>query len=337
MVRSDLFHDFNEVTLFAVYAAVATVGGVVVRTVTRRWIDRLGPKIDANLHRIFAHNLPRPAGFAFFLFTMRFAPLPAQVEGKTQHLLPFVFGMLAVVVLMRLVMTAISAYGESNPQLKSTAGIGRAITWILGLAMIAVLVSDALGVSLAPALTALGVGSLSVALALQDTLSNFFSGIYLLLDKPIRPGDFVHLDGGQEGYVETIGWRSTHLRTLVPSAIIVPNATLSKSIITNFRGSNPRLLLGTVIEVSLDSDPRAVADLMEQEAATALDIAGTDPKQKPFVRFAVGDRGLAFTLYAQILPTTDGSLVQQEIRKRAIARLRAAGVKLAEPNPFVKR
>ena len=131
---------------------------------------------------------------------------------------------------MRVSLNAVSAYSETFPQVRSTAGMARAITWIVGLAFLAVLGSDALGISLAPrAYRALGVGSLAVALALQDTLSNFFSGVYLILDKPIRPGDFVRLDGGSEGYVETIGWRSTHLRTLAPSLIIVPNATLSKA------------------------------------------------------------------------------------------------------------
>ena len=70
------------------------------------------------------------------------------------------------------------------------------------MAIVAVLVSDALGVSLAPALTALGVGSLAVALALQDTLSNFFSGLYLVVDKPVRPGDFIRIDPSYEGYVD---------------------------------------------------------------------------------------------------------------------------------------
>jgi small-conductance mechanosensitive channel len=245
--------------------------------------------------------------------------------------------MLGVTVLMRIALNAISAYGESFPQLKSSAGIGRAITWVVGLALVAVLVSDALGVSLAPALTALGVGSLSVALALQDTLSNFFAGVYLLLDKPIRPGDFIRLDATTEGYVESIGWRSTHLRTLAPSAIIVPNATLSKAIITNFRQTNPRLLLATPIDVSLDADPDAVGALLADELKKAADLPGMDATAAPFVRLAIGDRGLTFTLYCTVLPTADGGLVQQELRKRAIARLRREGLQLAEPNPFAKR
>ena len=268
---------------------------------------------------------------------LRFLPIPTSVETLTKHDLPFVLGTLGVAVLMRVALNSISAYAETSSQLKSVAGMGRAITWIVGLALIAVLVSDALGISLAPALTALGVGSLAVALALQDTLTNFFAGVYLLIDKPIRPGDFVRLDGGSEGYVETIGWRSTHLRTLAPSLVIVPNATLSKLIITNFRQTNPRLLLATPIEVAMSADPEKVGALFAEEAKGAKDIPGVDGSQAPFVRFAIGDRGLAFTIYVTVAPTADGGLVQQELRKRAIARLAREGVALAEPNPLAKR
>ena len=326
--------------LAALCLLVALLAGVLARNALRGAIDRAGGRMEPGLHRILLRSLPRPAGTAAFLLVvsmgLRFLPLPASVEALTKHDIPFVLGTLGVTVLMRVALGAIGAYGETFPQLKSTAGMARAITWILGLALIAVLVSDALGISLAPALTALGVGSLSVALALQDTLSNFFAGVYLLIDKPIRPGDFVRIDGGNEGYVETIGWRSTRLRTLAPSAIIVPNATLSKSIITNFRQINPRLLLATPIEVSLDADPETVGALLGDEASRAKEIAGVDPSQSAFVRFAIGDRGLTFTLYVTIAPTGDGGLVQQELRKRAILRLRREGVALAEPNPFAK-
>jgi small-conductance mechanosensitive channel len=242
--------------------------------------------------------------------------------------------MLGVIVLVRVALNAITAYGETSPQLKSTAGMARAITWLVGLAFMAVLVSDAAGISLAPALTALGVGSLAVALALQDTLANFFSGVYLLLDKPIRPGDYVKIDASNEGYVDTIGWRSTKLRTLAPSLIIVPNATLSKAVITNYHQQNPRLLLATAIEVSLDADPDKVGTILGEEIKRATDISGVDASQAPFVRFGIGDRGFVFTLYVTVTPAADGSLVQQELRKRAIARLRADAVRLADPIPF---
>ena len=71
-----------------------------------------------------------------------------------------------------------------------------------------------LGVSITPLLTALGVGGLAVALALQDTLANLFAGIHILMEKSIRVGDFVKLETGQEGYVDDITWRTTRVRML---------------------------------------------------------------------------------------------------------------------------
>ena len=336
-----LLQDLPLWLIVVLYAFVSLLLAIFVRNAVKRWLDELGPRMTPQLHRILARSLPRPAGAAIFLLAtslgLRVFPLPTSVETLTKHVLPFILGSLGVIVLIRVSLNAIAAYSETFPQVKSTAGMARAITWILGLVLLAVLVSDAMGISLAPALTALGVGSLAVALALQDTLSNFFSGVYLLLDKPIRPGDFIRLDGGSEGYVETIGWRSTQLRTLAPSQIIVPNATLSKAIITNFRQTNPRLLLSTPIDVSLDVDPDTAGALLTEEAKGATDIPGVDASQSPFVRFAIGDRGFTFTLYCTVAPTADGGLVQQELRKRAVSRLRKAGMKLAEPNPFAKR
>src|SRR5262249_34662646 len=148
---------------------------------------------------------------------------------------------LGVAVVMRVALRSIDAYGRSNPELRSSSGIGHAVTWVVGLAVVAVIVSDALGVSLAPALTALGVGALAVGLALQDTLSNFFSGLYIIFDKPVRPGDFIKVDPSYEGYVESIGWRSTHLRTMANNLVVIPNATLSKAIITNYTCPTPHM------------------------------------------------------------------------------------------------
>ena len=64
-----------------------------------------------------------------------------------------------------------------------------------------------LGISIAPLITALGVGGLAVALALQDTLANFFAGFHILIEKSIRVGDFIKLESGHEGYVDDITWR----------------------------------------------------------------------------------------------------------------------------------
>src|SRR6266481_4934215 len=81
-----------------------------------------------------------------------------------------------------------------------------------------------LSIAVTPILTALGVGGLAVALALQDTLSNLFAGIHLLADKPIRVGDYVRLSAENvEGHVVDVGWRSTRIRMLQNNVVVVPN------------------------------------------------------------------------------------------------------------------
>ena len=72
------------------------------------------------------------------------------------------------------------------------------------------LVLDNLGVSLTPLVTTLGIGSLAVAIALQDTLGNVFAGLYLTADRPIEIGQFIRLDSGDEGYVG-LDWLAQHV------------------------------------------------------------------------------------------------------------------------------
>src|SRR5437867_12911979 len=82
---------------------------------------------------------------------------------------------------------------------------------------------DSIGISITPILASLGVGSLAVALALQDTLANLFAGLYMIADKPIEAGHFIRLESGQQGYVTRVGWRSTWIRTPSDSVVVVPN------------------------------------------------------------------------------------------------------------------
>ena len=233
---------------------------------------------------------------------------------------------------MRIAQRAIDAFGRSNPALRSSAGLGRAITWVVGLTLIALLLSDALGISLAPALTALGIGSLAVALALQDTLSNFFAGISLITDKPVRPGDFIRLDGGgQEGYVEAIGWRSTHLRTLGGGVVVVPNGTLAKAVLTNFGSSNPRLELRIRVDVALESDVGQVETAFGEEAARFTDIVGVKSDPAPAVLFlGPGPWALRFTIVLTVEPTANVDRVQHWVQRRMFIRMNTDKIALPQ-------
>jgi small-conductance mechanosensitive channel len=320
--------------LLASYVVVWWLLAVLVRNVLRRTLERFAAAHPTEMSEVLAGSLPRPAGIAVFLVALaaglRIAPLPEPRLVTAHKVVAVALAVLGVSVLMRVALRSIDAYGRSNPELRSSAGIGKAITWVVGLGIDAMLVSEALGISLTPALTAFGVGSLAVALALQDTLSNFFSGLYIVVDKPLRPGDFIRIDPTYEGYVESIGWRSTHLRTLSNNLVIIPNATLSKAIITNYTLPTPHVAANVRVDLAADADVDRVEDVLADEARRALNIPGIADAPAPSVAMAPGfqDGALGFTINFQVRSFGEQASVQHAIRKRIAARLKKEGIAL---------
>lgn len=191
-----------------------------------------------------------------------------------------------------------------------------------------------LGISITPLITALGVGGLAVALALQDTLSNFFAGMHILIDKPIRIGDYIKLTGGEEGYVLDVGWRSTRIKMLSNNVVIVPNAKLAQSIITNYSLPESRMSLSTSISVDYSADLDRVERILEDEAMNASkEIHGMLEDPRPFIRFnpGFGKYSLDFTLICNVKEFVDQYYVQHELRKRIFRRFKKEGIEISLP------
>ena len=113
---------------------------------------------------------------------------------------------------------------QRNPGMERVTDPSIVVIRVLFAILAIIIVLENLGISLTAVWTTLGVGSIAVALALQETLSNLFAGLYLLADRPVSPGDYIKLDSGQEGYVVRIGWRSTAMRTQSNNVLFVPNS-----------------------------------------------------------------------------------------------------------------
>ncbi len=193
-----------------------------------------------------------------------------------------------------------------------------------------------LGVSIAPLLTALGVGGLAVALALQDTLANLFAGVHILMEKSLRIGDFVKLETGQEGTIDDITWRTTRVRMLPNNIVVIPNNKLAQSVVTNYSLPEKRMWLPIQIGVSYSSDPDLVERILVEVAQKgALDIPGLLAEPEPFVRLipGFGESSMDFTLTCQIREFADQSLVQHELRKRIFKRFKAEGIEIPYPAP----
>ncbi len=149
-----------------------------------------------------------------------------------------------------------------------------------------ILIIGRLGYDIAPMLAGLGIAGIAVALGLQGTLSSFFAGLYILADKPVRKGDFVRLSSGEDGHIESIGWRTTRIRAISNYVIIVPNTRLVETIIQNYSISKKPVSMLVSVMVDNRNDAEEVEKIIRDEAAKAQKvIEGIVSEFEPIVRF----------------------------------------------------
>jgi small-conductance mechanosensitive channel len=227
-------------------------------------------------------------------------------------------------VLVKIVRTHGPAIDPSLPRTTLTENLVRIFVAILGLLVIL----RGLGLDITPYLTALGVGGLAVALALQDTLANLFAGLYLTVAKHIRIGNYIKLSSGEEGYLVDIDWRASRLRQLSNNTVLVPNAKFSQSIITNYHV--PEHELAVLVEATVDyaSDLERVERITTEVARDVMrTVQGGVAEFEPFVRFhTFGDPGIGFSVILRGQEFVDQFLIKHEFVKRLHARFNAEGI-----------
>jgi len=192
---------------------------------------------------------------------------------------------------------------------------------------------DSFGVSITPILASLGVGSLAVALALQPTLENFFSGIQLIVDKPIAVGQFIRLESGEEGYVEKIGWRSTWVRMLPNNVVVIPNKLLVSSSILNYHYPDKEMSVLLQVGVHYDSDLEHVEKVTISTAREILGkIEGGVPEFEPFIRYhTFNDSSIDFTVILRVKEFVDGYRIKHEFIKSLHKKYREEGIVIPYP------
>ena len=181
-------------------------------------------------------------------------------------------------------------------------------------------------------LAGVGVVGLVIALAAQDTLSNFFSGILLLLDQGFKTGDMIYFN---ETYclIRDIGLRSTKIYDIINHVIIIiPNNALANQEILNLTRPDRYYRLRTEVGVSYDSDPDLVEKLLLEVAEENGEIEHDDPTRRPLVRFReFGDSALTFSLVAWIKNVIKIRQINSDLHHQIFKKLGDANVVIAFP------
>ncbi len=319
-------------------AVLAYLVNAFILWVIRKFLRRISPEIDQRISRpleLYLFPLLLVVGLIFIEDEIH---LPAKFLRATNRFLTLIGILLAIFFLAKAALIVLRNIESRYRAMNNIRVPIEVLIKILFVAVGGMLILDNLGISLTPIITTLGIGSLAVAIALQDTLGNFFAGLHLKADRPIEPGHYVRLESGQEGFVERIGWRSTSIRTLQNNTVVVPNSKLAQSIITNLSLPEERITVSIAIGVSYDSAPEKIESVLLDEAKRAVEeVEGLLNDPEAAVRFipGFGDFALNFTLICHVRRFADQARVQHELRKRIFNRFAKEGIQIPFPTRTV--
>lgn len=223
---------------------------------------------------------------------------------------------------------------NSNAENSSTSILGTLIN-IFVYASGVVLILHAHGISISPLLTAMGVGGIASALALQDTLANLFSGIMTLISRQIRIGDYIKLSTGATGRVTDMNWRNTTMRTPTGNLIIIPNKTVATSMLTNYEQPLAECTISIPLTIVYGIDLGKVEEVTVATAQKVLDksqygVTGF----KPAVRFTeLGEYGISFSVVLRIKNAVDEAKLRHQFIKAIYRCYQANNIQLLQRQP----
>jgi len=336
-----LIHAFQvppKVFYIVFWAALITAAlllGFALNRIIHHWRKKLGTGWGEFIFS-FLESLPVPLLLIASMYAgMESLPLSPYYEHISSKVLLALVLIVMAYLPAKFIVLALQRLAQHDPALERVTQPATFFVRVLLALLATIIFLENLGISLTAIWTTLGVGSVAVALALQETLTNLFSGLYLLADRPVRPGDYIKLDSNQEGYVLQIGWRSTTLRTLQNNYVTIPNSTLAKAVITNYSAPDTSMSLGVPVRVVHGTDPARVERALLEVAGEALaaGVKGLLDRPEPSVSFipGFGESSLDLTLYVQVRQFVDQYSVQSDLRKRIVRKFDEAGIKMAFP------
>lgn len=273
--------------------------------------------------------------FALGLFiSLEIAPIAADTT-KTINLSIKILGIIAFFIFLNnFLLNLIRYYRTSKTIIASSYGIFKTIIHIFVYGIALLIILDTLHISITPIIASLGIGSIAVALALQDTLANLFSGIAILTDRPLVVGDYVKINDEIQGFVISVGWRTTRLESIDSITVVIPNLYISKNMILNYNKPTNSSWLKIKIGVAYESD-------LEQVERVAIDVAKTNfydsdkqlfTQYPPFVRFeSFSNSSIDFQVYIRVKNFLEYQRIRHEYIKKLHARFNKEGIVIPFP------
>jgi small-conductance mechanosensitive channel len=344
MALIDIFWQNLDLIWAALAIIIAFSVAKVVNYILRVWAVKLTVRTKTDLDDMLIKAMRRPILLGFVLYGFYYALTTVSYllpHAETVNLaFLFIEVYFTAYVISKFIVTFIDWYAK-EVAVKTESKMDdhflpplKKVVYIIALLVSTIFLMDRLGVEITTLIATLGIGGLAVALALQDTLSNFFAGSYTTLERSIRLNDFIQLETGETGYVTEIGWRTTKIRKLDNNVVIIPNNKLAQSKIINFDLQDGRMSVGLACGISYDSDLDKVEKIALEETEKIMKKhSSIDPKKyPPTVRFnEFGDSNIKFNIWFNVKQAKDQFREKHELIKSLKKRFDKEGIVIEYP------
>lgn len=312
-------------------------------TIAQRILIKLTSKTKTNLDDLVIEKSSKPLTLLAFLFSATISINEVTLSEAVQPVInkilysaiAAVVGYIAFIVLdivLIRVWKKITEKTETDID-DSLISLGHSALKGAFIIVIILYILNIWGVEIGPFLAGLGIAGLAVALALQPTLSNIFSGIALITDQTFRVGDVIKLESGELGTVHKIGLRATRMRTFDNEIIIVPNSTLANSRIQNFFLPDKSIRINVEFGVEYGTDPEYIKKITIEEIEKIEFLKKDEDINVLFL--TMGDSALNFKVMFWVDDIAKKWPAHQEAITRIYRRLYEEGIGIPFPQRTV--
>lgn len=347
-----VIENYSDVIIGLIIGVCFIILAKLANFILAKFVIKLTKNTKTTLDDKILEAIKTPIFFIIVLVGIYFALIQLNILSKYLAIIEKTYAalyiLIAAILITRIINAIIKWYAEEFAIKTETKLdteflpiIRKVIIGFIYASAIIILLKEIFNVEIGPLLAGLGIAGLAVALALQQTLTDFFAGVQIVADRAIKIGNYVELENGIKGYIEDIGWRTTKIKKIDNNMVVIPNSKLAQSIVTNYYAPEKEMSIAIPCGVSYDSDLEKVEKVtIEVAKEIQQNVPGAIKNFEPFIRYNnFGDSNIEFSVILRVNTFVDRYLVTHEFIKKLKKRYDEEGIEISFPvrNVYFKK
>lgn len=335
-------NEWQQILLSLMFIIITTLlARPILSFILNKLIARLAQFTKSNLDDLLIDAIHRPLYWLVVLLVAeksinQIDALSYGFRSVVSDIAYILYSLLVLIALWRIINSVTQWYlqeaaEKTDSQLDNQmVPFLRRILLIVLVVIVGIIVLGHFEIEISGLVATLGIGSLAVALAAQEALSDTIGGLVIMADRPFRIGDRIEIQElGTWGDVEDIGLRSTRIRTPDNRMVIVPNSVVSKSLVVNYAYPNTEYRVETHVGVAYGSDLEHTRSTLVNAVRKVEGVDPDHPVEALFVEF--GDSALVFRVRWWLNSYVDTRRMFDKANTAMYKALNQAGIEIPFP------